>query len=269
MNACKQKGESSDETTAGSPAEIGTVIYNTNDPASMIKAIAKANGGIANLKALKDVQFDYNYETPDGRKDVSLERYIFDNEISWARYTTHEVNVFPDSEDPVVQFYDGTKCSLYKAGEAVMDTDAIGLAKFLRQANYMWFNMMFKLGDPGTIYEYLGQETVDGKTFDTLKVTYDPKITGKVQNDIFILFIDPATHIVARFNFSLPIFLVNEPVLLAKLTYTEIDGIQVITKREMFGPIPDGSGMEPLLEQNTMNVKFNNGFTVEQLSKDI
>lgn len=269
FSGCKQQTNQSTENTEVATPESEAAVYDIKNPASMIRALADAAGGIDNLKALNDVQYEYHYVNPDGRKDVSVERYIFDNEISWARYTTHQVNVFPDSEEPVVQFYDGAKCTLFKGGTAVEDADAIGLAHFLRQANYMWFNMMFKLGDPGTIYEYLGQETVDGKSYDKLKVTYNPEITGKAQNDIFILYINPATHIVELFNFSLPLFLVNEPVLLAKLTYTEIDGIQVITKREMFGPAPDGSGMVPMLEQNTLNVKFNNGFTVEQLREDI
>ena len=84
-----------------------------------------------------------------------------------------------------------------------------------------------------------------------------------------MLYVNPKTNIVDQFTFSLPILKVYEPVLLAKLTYTEIDGINVISKREMFMPSVDGSEMLLMLDQHTKNVKFNNGFTAEQLSKEI
>ena len=175
FSACKKNTEQSSETIEVEVTQPEPIIYDTNSPKTIIEAISKTNGGVNNLKALNDVQFDYYYERPDGKKDVSVERYIFDNEISWARYTTHQVNVFPESEGDVIQFYDGAKCTLYNNGTAVEDIEALGFAQFLRQANFMWFNMMFKLGDPGTVYEYLGQETLNDKTYDKLKVTYDLK----------------------------------------------------------------------------------------------
>jgi hypothetical protein len=269
FSACKKNTEQSSETSEVEISQPEIIVYDTNTPKTIIEAIAKACGEVDNLKALNDVQFDYYYERPDGKKDVSIERYIFDNEISWARYTTHQVNVFPEGEGDVIQFYDGTKCSLYNNGTVVEDSEALGFAQFLRQANFMWFNMMFKFGDPGTVYEYLGQETLNDKTYDKLKVTYDPEITGKEENDIYVLFVNPETNIVDQFTFSLPLLKVYEPVLLAKLTYTEIDGIKVISRREMFMPSEDGSEMLLMLDQHTKNVKFNNGFTAEQLSKEI
>ena len=169
----------------------------------------------------------------------------------------------------MVQFFNGEKSSVYNNGEAVEDPKVVGTGQFLRQANYMWFTMMFKLTDPGTIQEYKGQEEIDGVTYDVVMVTYDSESTGKEQNDTFILHINPETKMVESFNFSLPAFGVEQPVLLAKLTYTEIDGIHVISNREMFAPAPDGSGMTPMVSQTLENIKFNNGFTEEQLSKDI
>ena len=269
FSACKKNTGQNSETTKIEAPQPEPIVYDTNTPKTIIEAIAKTCGGTDNLRAHNDVQFDYYYETPNGKKDVSVERYIFDNEISWARYTTHQVNVFPESEGDVIQFYDGAKCVLYNNGNAVEDSEALGFAQFLRQANFMWFNMMFKLGDPGTVYEYLGQETLNDKTYDKLKVTYDPKITGKEENDIYVLFVNPETNIVDQFTFSLPLLKVYEPVLLAKLTYAEIDGINVISRREMFMPSEDGSEMLLMLDQHTKNVKFNNGFTAEQLSKEV
>ena len=243
------------------------IIYDTKSPQTMIAAIAEATGGFDNLKALKDVSYDYSYVQPDGKKDISTERYIFSNEASWAKYTAHEVNVAPQLKGDVIQFYDGEKAFVYNNGGAVEDPAIVGVGQFLRQANYMWFTMMFKLGDPGTIYKYEGQEVLDGKTYDKLLLTYDPKVTGKVENDIYVLYINPETHMVEQFKFSLPAFKVMDPILLAKLTYEEINGIQVITRRQMFSPSKDGKAYTPMVDQKTTNVKFNNGYTTAQLAK--
>lgn len=248
---------------------VKKVVYDTNDPKTMILAIGEACGGIDKLKSLHDVEYDYHYVAPDGKKEISKERYIFDNETSWARYSVHELNVAPDLEGDIVQYYDGVAPKVYHMGQLLDDPTIVGTGQFLRQANYMWFNMMFKLNDPGVITTYQGQEEVEGSTYDLLHVTYDAAVTGKEENDIFILYINPETHMVESFKFSLPAFGVQEPVLHAQLTYEEIDGIMVITKRMMTGPAPDGSGMVPMVDQQLKNIRFNNGFTAEQLSKDI
>jgi len=243
------------------------VLYNVANPASMLLAVSEACGGIDKLKSLNDVEYDYYYISPDGKRDVSKERYIFNNEISWAEYNVHELNVSPELEGNIVQYYDGKNSWVYHNGKSLTDSTIVGTGQFLRQANYMWFNMMFKLTDPGVILKYEGQEQVDGVNFDLLNVTYDPEITGKEQNDTYILYINPETHMVEKFKFSLPILGVAEPVLHAQLTYTEIDGIMVITRRIMTAPSPDGNGMVPLVDQQLKNVRFNNGFKAEQLSQ--
>ena len=256
------------ETVEEKKETIEKLPYNTNNTKGMLLAIGEACGGIDALKALKDVEYDYQYISPDGKKDISKERYIFSNETSWAKYTTHQVNVPSSLEGDVVQFFDGKNSNVYANQKPLNDPQVIGTGQFLRQANYFWFTMMFKLSDPGIISEYKGQEDINGAKYDVLHVTYNPEITGKEQNDIFILYINPESRMVESFKFSLPAFGVNEPVLLAELTYEEIDGIQVITRRVMSAPKPDGSGMALLVNQQSKNVKFNNGFTTSQLSKN-
>lgn len=245
------------------------IEYDTNDVHSMIAALEQANGGEAALKKLKNVEFDYHYLKPDGKKDVSVERYIFDGEASWAKYTTHEVNVAPDLEGEIVQYYDGEKTEVYHQGEKIDDPKMIGGAQFMRKANLMWFCMMFKLDDPGTIPTYQGRKTHEGADYDVVKITYDSSITGKAQNDIFVLYIHPETYMADYFYFSLPAMGINDPVLYAKVTYEEIDGIQVSVRREMFAPNPESGEMEPLVDEVSKNVKFNNDFTAESLSSKL
>jgi len=263
-----QKNKTATQTEKSEPA-TNTVPYNTDNPESMIQAVIEECGGIDKLKSLKDVEFDYSYESPDGKKDVSKERYIFENEISWARYSEHEVNVSPNLEGSIVQFYDGVNTHVYNNSEPVDDPKVVGTGNFLRRANYMWFTMMFKLADPGVIYKYEGQKEIDGRNFYVVKISYDSLVTGKAQNDTYVVNINPDTRLIESFDFSLPAFGVEQPVLHAELTYEEIEGIMVITKRVMTAPAPDGKGMVPMVEQALTNVKFNNGFTRDQLSKEI
>lgn len=268
--SCTGTSDSSEYSVAANEDELAEkIVYDTDSPKSMIMAVIEACGGIEKLKSLNDVEFDYDYVSPDGKKDVSKERYIFDNEISWAKYSVHEVNVSPDLEGSIVQFYDGKSAKVYNDGQPLDDPQIVGTGQFLRQANYMWFTMMFKFTDPGIIYTYEGQEEIDSTTFDIVTVTYDSAVTGKAQNDIFKVYINPETRMVESFYFSLPAFGFEQPVLHAKLTYEEIDGIQVITRRIMTAPSPDGDGMVPMVDQHLTNIKFNNGFTSAQLSEDI
>ncbi len=270
FTSCNNAGEKYEKSATKNDIEsIEKTVYNVESPKSMLMAVREACGGVDKLKSLNDVEFDYHYLYPDGRKDVSKERYIFDNEVSWAKYDIHEINVSPDLEGNIVQYFDGKDIHVYNNGSSLEDPKIVGTGQFLRQANYMWFNMMFKLTDPGIIYQYEGQENIEGNEYDVVKVTYDPQVTGKEQNDIFILYINPETHMVESFRFSLPAFGFEEPVLHAQLTYEEIDGIQVITRRIMTSPSPDGTTMVPMVDQQLKNIKFNNGFTAEQLSKDI
>ena len=274
FTSCEQKGEA---TKTADTAEVKMeketmpekkVMYDTNDPKSMLMAVADASGGMDKLKALNDVEFEYHYVHPDGKMDISKERYIFEKEVSWAKYMKHEINVAPEMEGDVVQFFDGEKAMVHAHGEMMEDPQLVGTGQFLRQANYMWFTMMFKLTDPGTVHTYKGQEEVDGKTYDVVEVTYDASSTGKEQNDIYIVYINPESKMVEQFYFSLPAFGVEAPVLLAKVNYKDIDGVKVIDKREMFAPNPEG-GMAPMVTQTLKDIKFNNGFTAEKLSKDV
>lgn len=244
------------------------IEYDTNSPKTILTAVAEAAGGFDGLKKLNDVEFDYHYIQPDGKKDVSKERYIFKNEASWAKYSVHEVNVSPDLKGDLVQFYDGKGAFAYHNGKALIDPKVVGTSQFLRQANYMWFTMMYKITDPGIISTYQGQEEKEGTLYDLVNITYDPAVTGKEQNDTYILYVNPSSNVVEYFKFSLPAFGVLEPVLLAKLTYKEIEGVNIISKREMFAPNPEG-GYVPMVSQKLENIKFNNGFTSEGLSKDI
>lgn len=230
--------------------------------AELLDAMEAVNGGYKTLAAKQDVEFHYIYDNFEKGKDVSTERHIFNGEQSWASYEQHDINVLPGKEGIVLQSLVDDKPSITLAGAAITDPKAIGGTVFLRKVNFYWFTMMYKLRDSGTNYKHLGTEKVGDVSYDKVSLTYSSDITKKEQNDEYILYFNPETHLVDQFMFSLPAFGVNKPVLKMTLVYENIDGILVSTIRK--GSMPNEKGeYVPLGDFTFSNVKFNNGFKKE------
>lgn len=245
-----------------------TSAQQTKDAKKLIAEMQEAIGDWDKLYALNDVQFSYKYHYPGPDiQDFSTERYVFEGEKSWAKYSVHQINVSPKTEGEIIQYYDGEKSVVSHKGKAVSDPATTGLATFLRKANYFWFVMNFKLNDPGTVHNYEGTETVDGILYDKVSVAYKSDITGKPQNDAYIIYINPETKLVDRFFFSLPAQDVNEPILLMEVDYTSHHGLKLPTTRRIFMPDPKTGKLsdKPGLIQTSEDLRFDNGFTKEDL----
>lgn len=225
----------------------------------LLQNLAATIGSWSDLAQLQDVEFTYTYESKGAGTDISTERYIFNDEASWAHYSKHEVNVMPGTGGEVTQVYMDGEAALTHDGTAVSDAEAIGGTEFLRAANYYWFTMNYKLNDPGTNHEYLGSEEVNGIAYEKVRLTFDGSRTGKEQNDGYILYFNPETHLIDRFYFSLPAMGVEDIVILMELSYEQIDGVYVSTQRDIYMPTPSGDYQLGLV-QTTENVRFNNGF---------
>lgn len=241
-----------------------TTLAQTPDPSDLIKQMEAKVGGWDKLWAQKDVEFQYNYVYADGKQDVSTERYIFEGEHSWAKYTQHDINVLPGKGGVVIQSLVNNQPACAQDGKAMNDQQVLGGTDFLRRANYFWFAMFHKLQNPGTIHKYLGTESVDGVNYHKISVAYESDKTGKPQNDAYVLYLNPETMLVDQFFFSLPAMGVHQPVLKMKVEYEAINGLLLPTKRWAYQPGPDGKpNAEPFLTQTSTQVKFNNGFTPE------
>ncbi|WP_010521766.1 DUF6503 family protein [Aquimarina agarivorans] len=230
--------------------------------AALLKAMTEVNGGYEKLAAQNDVQYTYVYDNFDKGKDVSVEKYIFNGEHSWGAYETHQIHVLPKQEGKVVQSLVNNKVAVTLNGEAVTDPKAVGTADFLRKVNIFWFAMMYKLNDPGTVYEYQGNEEVDGVTYDKVRLTYKSAVTKKEKNDEYILYFNPSTHLVDFFYFNIVGMGITKPVIKMSLEYEQINGVYVATTRKSFAPNEKG---EYTLngEYTSSDVKFNNGFKPE------
>ncbi len=240
---------------------IGTThlaVAKDADPKEIITRVVNTAGGLDKLKSLKDVEYIYTYRDAEGKSDVSIERYVFENEHSWAKYTKRERLNVPKHEGEVVQGHDGSSTWVTLNGQLVSDESAINRAHFLRKTNYYWFTMMFKLLDPGLVYSYEGKKSLDGNDYDLVKVTFDAGV-GEVA-DIYLLYVNSKTNLVDQFLFTVMAFDKKDPLLM-KVEYEEINGLKLPTKRKYAPASWDGTVKEnKWVDEISTNVKFNNGF---------
>ncbi|NIP30073.1 MAG: hypothetical protein GTN59_05765, partial [Candidatus Dadabacteria bacterium] len=238
---------------------VSSIEYDSKDPKQLIQKMTDKTGTYEKLLHLRDVQ--YKYTTTDsktGAEEVSIERYIFDGELSWARFIKHELHVFPDKKGEVIQGYNGKESWVTLDGQLVEDPAAIKLADFLRKTNFYWFSMMQKLLDPGIIYTYGGKKTVNGIDYDTVKIEFESGV-GDV-SDTYLLYINRNTNLIDQFLFTVMNFNITEPYLM-KLEYEEVNGLLLPAKRKLTKSNWNGDILEDSWTHEIMTeIKFNNNF---------
>ncbi|MCB1045425.1 MAG: hypothetical protein KDC35_20955 [Acidobacteria bacterium] len=236
---------------------ICLLVFQDSAAKQKVVQMIEACGGRDSFYAMRDVSFTYTYlNTATGARDVSEERYIFDGERSYAEFS-HTENVLPDLNGKLVQGFDGQQAWATVNGQLVDDPKMMGMTMFLRKTNYYWFTMMFKLADPGLIYTDKGVRQVEGIAYDMVEIGFEQGV-GNVQ-DTYLLYINPYTHLVDQFLFTVRDFGVETPLLM-KVNYVSIDGLMIPTVRRFVQSDWDGTiqGDSWNLEI-TENVKFNQG----------
>ena len=245
---------------------VTSALAEKKDPRVLIDKMVDSAGSYEKLKSLNDVEYLYTtVNNNTGKSDISTERYMFDGELSWAEYKIHEDNVFPDQEGVVIQGFNGKESWTTLNGKVVDDPQAVKLADFLRKTNFFWFAMMQKLQDPGIIYSYEGKRTVDDTEYDIVKISYEQGI-GDV-SDTYVLYINPQTHLVDRFLFTVMDFNITDPLIMT-VEYEEIEGIKLPVKRKLTqsnweGEIPNEVWVDEIMSE----IKFNNGFKKSDFAK--
>ncbi len=239
----------------------------SENPRALIEALVKAVGGKDKFYALKDVEYQYTFlDHSDGKRDVSIERYVFDGELSWCKYLVREKYAFPQLEGEIISGYNGKESWATVNGQLMAtDPQSYKLIDFTRKTSYYWFAMMFKLLDPGIVYTYKGTRSVNGIEYDLVEITFEPGV-GDVQ-DTYLLYINPKTHLVDQFLFTVLDFGVSEPFLM-KVEYEEVAGLKLPTKRKYAPADWEGNIKQDVwAEEISENIKFNNGFSREMFEK--
>jgi len=231
----------------------------SKNPRALVEKVVVAMGTPQRLHELKDVEYVYIYrDGEDGKMDISVERYVFDGELSWAKYVIRDKYALPQTPGQVVQGYNGKKSWMTIDGVTATDDEVLKMAGFLRKTNYYWFAMMFKLLDPGLVYSYEGTRTVENTEYDLVKVIFEPGV-GDV-SDTYLLYINPDTRLVDRFLFTVMDFGMAEPLLM-EVEYEEVDGVKLPTKRRYILANWQGQPKNDIWSQEiSVHIRFNNGF---------
>ncbi|MEM5565544.1 hypothetical protein WNY78_10530 [Psychroserpens sp. AS72] len=222
-------------------------------------------GNYKTLQEKKNVVYTYTYQTPDGKKDVSTEKYIFNGELSYGAYKQHE-RTLPQLEGLMEQGYDGNEFWLKHNGEILTDEELMPRVQFNRPTNFYWFTMMQKLLDDGLIYEYIGETTIENNNYDIVKISFETK--DNKPTDIYQLYINKNTALVDQFLFTVADFGVMDTPFLMELDYETIDGLLIPTHRKYKKSTWNADvSNDPWIMVTWNDIKFNTDVTKDNFKK--
>ena len=251
LTACGNKEAKTKETTK--TIEVQKPEFQ-NKGHELVYKMTQETGSYQDLLNLNDIVFNYTYRTPDQKEDVSIESYIFNGELSHGTYLKHE-RTLPNLKGKMQQGYNGKDFWLKMDGQEITDSNAIESVTFTRKTNFYWFAMMQKLLDPGIKYEYLGQNNIAGKLYDIVKITFHT--ADDVASDTYQLYINPETHLVDQFLFTVVSKNVTDPILM-RVKYENVEGILLTTYRKYTKSDWEANVLKDAwVEEITKDIKFN------------
>ena len=251
LTACGNKEAKTKETSKS--VEVQAPEFQ-NKGHELVYKMTQETGSYQDLLNLNDIVFNYTYRTPDQKEDVSIESYIFNGELSHGSYLKHE-RTLPNLKGKMQQGYNGKDFWLKMDGQEITDSNAIESVTFTRKTNFYWFAMMQKLLDPGIKYEYLGQNNIAGKLYDIVKITFHT--ADDVASDTYQLYINPETHLVDQFLFTVVSKNVTDPILM-RVNYENVEGILLTTYRKYTKSDWDANVLKDAwVEEISKDIKFN------------
>lgn len=114
--------------------------------------------------------------------------------------------------------------------------------RFYSQTYFYFFAVPFVLADPGLNYEQLAPATIDGTTYDVVRVTFDAGV-GESPEDTYILYVEQDTGQARMLRYSVTYGDIDRPEPQSVLVYTEwqeVGGL-VVPRRGTFHPWQDGA----------------------------
>ena len=170
-SACSVIAEKTERASVS--AHQTATAQETNQARELAHRTMEAMGGAEGLDTIRYLRFDFQVEV-DGNK-VYVGKHLWDRKS--GRYR-EEWELFGEQAQALfnVQTKDGR---VYRGGDEI---EAAESAEVLEQAYYnhlndsYWLLMPWKLTDPGVHLSNLGRETVNGKTYDVLHLSFDDEI---------------------------------------------------------------------------------------------
>ena len=82
--SCKNDTATSKKVVTAPVVEQTAMPKFQNKGHELVYNFVQKVGTYQNLLDKKDVVYTYTYQTPDGKKDIATEKYIFQNELSYG-----------------------------------------------------------------------------------------------------------------------------------------------------------------------------------------
>jgi hypothetical protein len=259
--SCKNATE---ETIKDTESESESTNFQ-NKGQKLVYDMVKKVGTYQMLQSKKDVVYTYTYTTPDGKSDISTEKYFFDGELSYGEYQQHQ-RTLPELEGKMEQGYDGQEYWLKIDGKVITDSLALKQIEFSRPTNFYWFAMFQKLLDPGLKYDYLGEKDIENKKYDVVKVSFEPK--NDKPTDVYQLYINKESGLVDQFLFTVADKGVVDTPLLMQVEYEKVDGFLIPSKRKYKKSSWEAAVTDtPWIQVTWANIHFTNGLKKGDFTK--
>ena len=109
-------------------------------------------------------------------------------------------------------------------------------AAFYYNLDFYFIGVPFLLKDSGVVATYAGNATINGKTYESLKITFSSGV-GLTPEDVYYLYIDPESFMLNILTYSISYFdkedaKINSAKIYSE--YQEIQGLKMPTKMENF-----------------------------------
>jgi len=256
--SCNQKSKTKPKTEP--------VLEFQNKGHELVYQMVEKVGNYKLLSSKKNVAYTFTYKTPDNKTDITSEKYIFNGELSYGKYTKHQ-RTLPQLEGVIEQGYDGNEYWLKHNGEFLTDETLLKKVSFNRPTNFYWFTMMQKLLDPGLHYEFLGEKSINNQDYNIVKVSFTSK--NNKPTDIYQLYINKKTLLVDQFLFTVADYgKVSIPNLM-RLKYENVDGILLPTQRQYKKSTWNADvSNDPWITISWYDIKFNTAISVDDFKKE-
>jgi hypothetical protein len=236
-----------------------------NDAHRKIAKVLEVTGDMEDLLSMKDVNYRFTSKSPEGKEDVSQERYIFENETSWACYLKHEAYIFPQVNAELCQMYDGNAAFLTFNGDLVHHLGDRTKAQYHRRTNYHFFTLMQKLLDPGISYKDLPDKELNGIKYDVVEITLQNDMAKRP--DTYHLFINPKTKLVDQILFTVMTLGLKQPQLML-LEYEKFEKVMIPTRRKVQPSNWNATVMsDNWTEERCTDIRFNNNYDTKSIVK--
>ena len=229
-------------------AETRSALERT-EAGRLVWQATEAHGGLARWYQNGPLEFQFDY-VPRGDGE---ERHTVQQINQWNNTARHQAVGQPGSEFG----WDGERAWVTTKDTATWNYNT----RFWSTTPYFFLGQPFVLTGGGAQLEKLADKTLDGQTYDAVKISFAPG-TGDAPDDYYIAYFDKDTHRqkVIRYIVSYPGYFAKGEHLPEKLMtlhdYTSVDGITLPTRYETHWLTEDEGAGEHITDLRVSKIRF-------------